>query len=101
MDLVASGGDQFGQVIEVLVSPKRGQAATRRFFTQALGSHAAAEPGDYGPRAPASPRALDDLLAATCHVTEQVREQPAAQNFPLTLAPFAYVNYRTISQTNH
>jgi transposase-like protein len=28
--------DQFGQVIDVLVSPKRDIAATRRFFTRAL-----------------------------------------------------------------
>jgi IS6 family transposase len=28
--------DQFGQVIDVLVSAKRDRAATRRFFTRAL-----------------------------------------------------------------
>ena len=53
--------DQFGQVIDVLVSQKRDLAATRRFFTHAL---------KYGPsptevttdRAPAYPRVLDELL---------------------------------------
>jgi DDE domain len=53
--------DQYGQVIDVLVSEKRDLAATRRFFTRAL---------DHGPRptevstdrAPAYPRILDELL---------------------------------------
>jgi transposase, IS6 family len=62
--------DQFGQVIDVLVSEKRDLAATRRFFTRAL---------EYGPgptevstdRAPAYPRVLDELLPAACHVREQ------------------------------
>ena len=62
--------DQFGQVIDVLVSEKRDVAATRRFFIQAL---------EHGPRptevstdrAPAYPRVLDELLPSVCHVTEQ------------------------------
>src|ERR1700733_7428331 len=62
--------DQFGQVIDVLVSPKRDIAATHRFFTRAL---------EHGPRpsevttdrAPAYPRVLDELLPAACHVMEQ------------------------------
>ena len=62
--------DQFGQVIDVLVSEKRDLAATRRFFTRAL---------EYGPRpdevstdrAPAYPRVLDELLPSACHITEQ------------------------------
>ena len=56
--------DQFGQVIDVLVSEKRDMAATRRFVTRAI---------EHGPspievttgRAPASPWVL-----AACHVTE-------------------------------
>jgi IS6 family transposase len=62
--------DQFGQIIDVLVTEKRDLAATRRFFTQAL---------EHGPspievttdRAPAYPRVLDELLPTACHVTEQ------------------------------
>ena len=62
--------DQFGQVIDVLVSERRDLAATRRFFTRAL---------EHGPqptevttdRAPAYPRVLDELLPSACHVTEQ------------------------------
>jgi transposase-like protein len=61
--------DQYGQVIDVLVSQKRDLAATRRFFTRAL---------EHGPRptkvttdrAPAYPRVLDELVPAACHVTE-------------------------------
>src|ERR687884_621067 len=61
--------DQFGQVIDVLVSEKRDLAGTHRFFTRAL---------DYGSspievttdRAAAYPRVLDELVPAACHVTE-------------------------------
>ena len=62
--------DQYGQVIDVLLSEQRDTAAARRFFTRAL---------RYGP-APvevttdkAGPylRVLDDLVPAAAHVTEQ------------------------------
>jgi transposase-like protein len=67
--------DQFGQVIDVLVSEKRDLAATRRFFTRAL---------EHGPRpnevstdqAPAYPRVVEELLPAACHVTEQYANNP-------------------------
>jgi transposase-like protein len=67
--------DQFGQVIDVLVSQKRDLAATRRFFTRAL---------EHGPRpsevttdrAPAYPRVLDELLPAARHVMEQYANNP-------------------------
>ena len=67
--------DQFGQVIDVLVSQKRDLAATRRFFTRAL---------EHGPRpsqvttdqAPAYPRVLDELLPAARHVVEQYANNP-------------------------
>jgi transposase-like protein len=62
--------DQYGQVIDVLVTEKRDLAATRRFFTRAL---------EHSPRptevstdgAPAYPRVIDELLPAACHITEQ------------------------------
>jgi transposase, IS6 family len=62
--------DQFGQVIDVVVSEKRDLAATHRFFTRAL---------EQGPcptevttdRAPTSPRVLDELVPGACHVTER------------------------------
>ncbi len=62
--------DQYGQVIDVLVSQKRDLVATRRFFIGAL---------RHGPRprevttdwAPAYPRVIEELIPAACHVTEQ------------------------------
>ena len=62
--------DQYDQVIDVLVSEKRDLATTRRFFARALdhGSHPSAVTTD---KAPAYPRALDELVPAACHLTEQ------------------------------
>jgi transposase-like protein len=62
--------DQYGQVIDVLVSEKRDLAATRRFFTRAL------EHGPYPTevstdRAPAYPQVVDELLPTDCHIVEQ------------------------------
>jgi transposase, IS6 family len=59
----------------VLVSEKWDLRTTRRFFTRAL---------EHGPRptevstdrAPASPRVLDELLPAACHVMEQYANNP-------------------------
>jgi IS6 family transposase len=61
--------DQYGQVIDVLVSHKRDLAATRRFFIRALehGPHPAEVTTD---RAPAYPRVIEELIPAVCHVTE-------------------------------
>ena len=60
--------DQFGQVIEVLLTAKRDQMAARRFFTRALGG--ATTPAEVTTdRAPAYPRVLDELLPAAQHVT--------------------------------
>jgi transposase, IS6 family len=57
--------DQFGQVIDVLVSETRDLAVTRRFFTHALehGPSPTEVTTDY-------PRVLDELVPAACHVTE-------------------------------
>ena len=67
--------DQYGQVIDVLVSEKRDLAATRRFFTRAL---------DHGPspievttdQAAVYQQVLDELVPAACHVTEQYGNNP-------------------------
>jgi IS6 family transposase len=67
--------DQFGQVIDVLISQKRDLAATRRFFTRALQD---------GPRssevntdqAPAYPRVIVELLPAARHVIERYGTNP-------------------------
>ncbi len=62
--------DQFGQVIDVLVSEKRDLVATRRFFTRAL-DHAPSPIEVTTDRAAAYPRVLDELVPAACHITEQ------------------------------
>jgi IS6 family transposase len=41
--------DQYGQVIDVLVSQKRDLAATRRFFSRALRAWRTADRGQYRP----------------------------------------------------
>ena len=67
--------DQHGQVIDVLASPKRDLAATRRFFTQALA--AARRPTEVTTdRAPAYPRVLDELVPEAWHVVEQYTNNP-------------------------
>ena len=67
--------DQYGQVIDVLVSQKRDLAATRRFFTRALtqGPHPVEVSTD---RAPAYPRVLDELLPSARHVVERYANNP-------------------------
>ena len=62
--------DQYGQVIDVLVSEKRDLAVTRRFFTQAL-EHRSRPTEVSTDRASTYPRVLDELLPSACHVTEQ------------------------------
>ena len=67
--------DQHGQVIDVLASPKRDLAATRRFFARAL--NAARRPTEVTTdRAPAYPRVLDELVPEACHVVEQYANNP-------------------------
>ena len=67
--------DQFGQVIDVLVTEKRDLDATRRFFTRAL-KHGPSPTEVTTDRAPAYPRVLDKLLPSACHVTEQYTNNP-------------------------
>jgi transposase-like protein len=67
--------DQFGQVIDVLVSEKRDLVATRRFFTRAL-QHGPSPIEVTTDHAAAYPRVLDELVPAACHVTEQYGNNP-------------------------
>ena len=62
--------DQYGQVVDVLVSENRDLTATRRFFTRALnhGPHPTEVSTD---RAPAYSRVLDELLPSARHVVER------------------------------
>jgi IS6 family transposase len=67
--------DQFGQVLDVLVSEKRDLAAPRRFATRALGQ--ASRPAEVRTdRAQAYPRVRDELLPAACHVLEKYANNP-------------------------
>jgi transposase, IS6 family len=62
--------DQYGQVIDVLVSEKRDLAATRRFFLRAL-EHGLRPTEVTTDRAAAYPRVIEELIPAARHVTEQ------------------------------
>ena len=67
--------DQYGQVIDVLLSEQRDTAAARKFFTRSL---------TYGPvpvevttdKAGPYLRVLDELLHNAVHLTEQYAKQP-------------------------
>jgi len=67
--------DQFGQVIDVLVSERRDAAAARRFFTRVL-AHTLAPTEVTTDRAPAYLQVLDELLPAARHITEQYANNP-------------------------
>jgi transposase-like protein len=62
--------DQYGQIIDVYVSPKRDPRAARRFFTTALDAHGA--PTEVvTDRAPALRAAIDELMPGSFHNTAQ------------------------------
>jgi transposase-like protein len=62
--------DQYGQIVYVYVSAKRDTRAARRFFTTALDAHG--EPMEIvTDRAPALRAAIDELIPAAFHNTEQ------------------------------
>ena len=62
--------DQRGQIIDVYVSPRRDLEAARQFFTTALRAHG--EPTEVvTDRAPALRAAIDELMPAAFHNTEQ------------------------------
>jgi transposase, IS6 family len=63
--------DQFGQVIDVFVSPRRDTAAARRFIERAIGTTRVTPIEVTTDRAAAYPAVLDDLLPATWHRTDQ------------------------------
>jgi DDE domain len=62
--------DQYGQVIDVLLSEQRDTAAARRFFTRAL-VHGPAPVEITTDKAGPYLRVLDELVPAAAHVTEQ------------------------------
>jgi transposase-like protein len=62
--------DQFGQVIDVLLSEQRDTAAARRFFVRALGCGPAPVEVTTDKAGPCL-RVLDELVPAAAHLTEQ------------------------------
>ena len=63
--------DQFGQVIDVFVSPLRDTVAARRFFERAIGTTAIIPVEVVTDQAAAHPAVLDELVPAAWHRTEQ------------------------------
>jgi len=62
--------DQFGQVIDVLLSPRRDAKAARRFLERAIGRTRISPTEVTTDRYRVYPRVLDELLPATFHDTE-------------------------------
>jgi transposase-like protein len=63
--------DQFGQVIDVYVSPRRDAKAAQRFFERAIGTTKVAPAEVTTDQAPVYPAVLEDLLPAAWHRTDQ------------------------------
>jgi transposase-like protein len=63
--------DQFGQVIDVLVSPQRDAKAVRHYFERAIGTTKITPVEVVTDKAATYPIALDELLPAAWHRTDQ------------------------------
>jgi transposase-like protein len=63
--------DQFGQVIDVYVSPQRDTKAARRFFERAIGTTKITPAEVITDQAPVYPAVLEDLLPAAWHRTDR------------------------------
>jgi DDE domain len=63
--------DQFGQVIDVLVSPRRDAAAARRFFERAIGTTNVTPFEVVTDQAATYPVVLEELLPAAWHRTDR------------------------------
>ncbi len=63
--------DQFGQVIDVLVSARRDARAARRFFQQAIGAAKITPVEVTTDQAPVYPVVLEELLPAAWHRTDR------------------------------
>jgi transposase-like protein len=63
--------DQFGQVVDVFVSPRRDARAARRFFEQATGTTKVEPVEVVTDRAATYPIVLENLLPAAWHRTDQ------------------------------
>jgi transposase-like protein len=63
--------DQFGQVIDVHISPRRDTKAAQCFFERAIGTTRIAPAEVTTDQAPVYPAVLEDLLPASWHRTDQ------------------------------
>jgi transposase-like protein len=63
--------DQFGQVIDVLVSPRRDGKAARRFFARAIDTPRVYPSAVVTDRAPTYPVVLEEMLPAAWHRTDR------------------------------
>src|SRR3954468_16822118 len=68
--------DQYGQVIDVLLSPRRDAAAARRFFTRALRTLKVTPSEVVTDAAPVNPGVLEELLPSAWHHVEQYENNP-------------------------
>jgi transposase-like protein len=73
--------DQFGQVIDVFVSPQRDARAARRFFERAIDATRITPSEVVTDRAPTYPMVLDELLPAAWHRTISL---PTTASKPIT-----------------
>ena len=72
---VSAVDDQFGQVIDVLVSQKQDLAATRRFFTRAF-EHGPGPAEVITAKAAVYPPVLEELVPGTWHHSERYANNP-------------------------
>ena len=63
--------DQFGQVVDVFVSPRRDLRAARRFFERAIGTTRIMPSEVVTDQAPTYPVVLEELLPAAWHDTDR------------------------------
>ena len=68
--------DQYGQVIDVLVSTRRDAAAARRFFARSLRMLKVIPSEVVTDAAPVDPAALEELVPAAWHHVEQYANNP-------------------------
>jgi transposase-like protein len=68
--------DQYGQVIDVLVSPRRDAAAARRFFRRTLGTLKVTPSEVVTDAAAVYPAVLDDLIPLAWHHVERYANNP-------------------------
>ena len=70
--------DQYGQVIDVFVSPRRDATAARRFFDRAIATTRTRPTEVVTDRAATYPIVLDEVLPGAWHRTERYANNPVA-----------------------